>query len=609
MLDLPRLRAWILGVALCGLFFPSSAWAQTPSLGGDPQELVEISSPSPAALRAQLRVLGYDVDCLPRSEDSVFVVTSDAEHQQLVAAGFNLTLQSTAAPLSALLSGAEGLPLGYRDSATIQADLLALAAAHPGLVSLVNLAAVYGPGATVEGRGIWAAKISDNAAVDEDEPNILLACCHHSRGIDTPELAMETIEELLQNYSSDPEVNAWVNDNEIWVIPLVNPDGYAHVWNGNNLWRKNRKPLPGGEIGVDLNRNYAFGWAASCGGSQTPSSSTYRGPSAASEEEVQTMMAFLLDRRFAKVLDFHSAAQQVRRRYPCAAMPSAFDTLNTDEADRLAQASQGEQTAPSCCLGGDIHQEMFQNTASTFLIETHTQFQPPFASAQAEIAGHVLPLIREALRTRIPVVGHVVDAQSGLGVEAQISVVGEMWLNGETRRSDPVTGRFHLWLPAGSWTLDFSAPGLQGSAAVTVVSGATSVVNLSLAPSTGSFDLQMSTTGGASYDLQIELLNIPATFAVGYTLISFDTAQALGGGAFAGLSPDLMTLAAVASAPAATNPLHWTPPLLPGVFPLAALILGPGGVPPLGVGLDARGLVLDASLQFLDWTPVRRVIF
>ena len=57
-------------------------------------------------------------------------------------------------------------------------------------------------------------------------------------------------------------------------------------------WRKNRRRNAGGSYGVDLNRNYPFGWSFTCGGSTTETSSNYRGTQAASEPEVRTMIAF-----------------------------------------------------------------------------------------------------------------------------------------------------------------------------------------------------------------------------------------------------------------------------------------------------------------------------
>lgn len=75
--------------------------------------------------------------------------------------------------------------------------------------------------------------------------------------------------------------------------PFVNPDGFDFTWTDDRLWRKNRRNN-GNSYGVDLNRNYDDHWGGP-GASDVPSSDTYRGPSAASEPEVQALTAFFLE--------------------------------------------------------------------------------------------------------------------------------------------------------------------------------------------------------------------------------------------------------------------------------------------------------------------------
>ena len=69
----------------------------------------------------------------------------------------------------------------------------------------------------------------------------------------------------------------------MWFIPVVNPDGY--VFNeliepfGGGMHRKNRKDTNCGNgtmRGVDLNRNFSFGWGANnSGSSPDPCSDVY----------------------------------------------------------------------------------------------------------------------------------------------------------------------------------------------------------------------------------------------------------------------------------------------------------------------------------------------
>ncbi|RPI13267.1 MAG: T9SS C-terminal target domain-containing protein [Ignavibacteriae bacterium] len=154
-------------------------------------------------------------------------------------------------------------------------------------------------GTTYEGRKMWAVKISDNPDVNESaiEPAIYFDALHHAREPQSMASLMYYMYWLLENYNSNPEVAHLLNNREIFIIPVVNPDGYVRNQttnpNGGGSWRKNRTPY-GGYFGVDLNRNYSYKWGYdNIGSSGNPSSDTYRGPSAASEAETQAVQTLM----------------------------------------------------------------------------------------------------------------------------------------------------------------------------------------------------------------------------------------------------------------------------------------------------------------------------
>jgi predicted deacylase len=193
--------------------------------------------------------------------------------------------------------------------------------------------------------------ISDRVTEGEDEPAFLLVGAHHAREIVTPVIALYAVERLTQGYGTDPNITALIDEYEIWVAPVWNPDGYEHVFRTDNFWRKNRRVFsPGDGVGVDLNRNYPVGWDAVCGGGTATTSETYRGPEPASEAETQTMIAFGRDRRFAKVADLHSAAREVRYASGCLFHPflAFLSAWN-------APGVRADWKTLSCCGSGDIH--------------------------------------------------------------------------------------------------------------------------------------------------------------------------------------------------------------------------------------------------------------
>ena len=88
----------------------------------------------------------------------------------------------------------------------------------------------------------------------------------HAREWITPEMNRRLMHYLLDNYWRDRKVRKLVNERELWIVPVANPDGYDFTFEpGQRLWRKNLRDNNGdGEItpgdGVDLNRNFAYKW-------------------------------------------------------------------------------------------------------------------------------------------------------------------------------------------------------------------------------------------------------------------------------------------------------------------------------------------------------------
>ena len=162
-------------------------------------------------------------------------------------------------------------------------------------------------GTSVLGRPIYGLKISDNPAVDENEPEILFTALTHAREPEGMMTVMYFMYYLLENYGTDPEVTYLVNNREFYFIPAINVDGYEynHSTNpdGGGFWRKNRQS----PYGVDLNRNYGYEWGYdNIGSSPDQGNETYRGTSGFSEPETQAVRDFCNAHHFSAALNYHS---------------------------------------------------------------------------------------------------------------------------------------------------------------------------------------------------------------------------------------------------------------------------------------------------------------
>jgi carboxypeptidase T len=207
---------------------------------------------------------------------------------------------------------------GYHTYAETAADVAAVAAAKPAIVSRFSIGKSY------QGREIWAVKISDNVAVDENEPEVLYDGGHHADEHMGHEMTLKILHWLADGYGTDARITQIVNTREIWIVFMVNPDGVEYDIAGRKFhyWRKNRQPTPGSVyVGTDLNRNYDYRWGGGGRTSTNPQAITYRGPKAFSAPETRAMRDFLASRyvngrqQIRTHITFHEAGRLVMWPY------------------------------------------------------------------------------------------------------------------------------------------------------------------------------------------------------------------------------------------------------------------------------------------------------
>jgi carboxypeptidase T len=236
---------------------------------------------------------------------SVLVTASASDLRALRRAGFKITARATKSDFPAA-------DAGYHNYAEMNADISAVAAAHPDLVSVSTV------GTSFQGRDMPLIKVSDNVGVDEAEPEVLFTCHQHAREHLTVEMCLY----LLHTLAEDPDtrVRTMVNTREIWIVPDMNPDGgeYDIATGSYRSWRKNRQPNSGSSaVGTDLNRNWAYRWGCCGGSSGSTSSETYRGTAAESAPEVKVVADFVRSRVVGGVqqiktnIDFHTYSELV----------------------------------------------------------------------------------------------------------------------------------------------------------------------------------------------------------------------------------------------------------------------------------------------------------
>ena len=209
----------------------------------------------------------------------------------LLAAGLAIGLTAQGAtPTRAAEPDFPAYDSGYHNWTEMVAQIMQAQADYPDIVKVFSI------GKSFQGRDIWMAKISDNVATDENEPEILIDALHHAREHLTTEQALALLGWLTKDYGTDPEVTRLVDTREIYIVFALNPDGMRYDLTGNpfRAWRKNLQTTANGTpIYTDLNRNYAYMWACCGGSSANRGAETYHGPNAWSAPETRALRNFV----------------------------------------------------------------------------------------------------------------------------------------------------------------------------------------------------------------------------------------------------------------------------------------------------------------------------
>ena len=284
--------------------------------GRDTYQSIRLYDPSPSNIEV-VASLGIPLDHVGGKRGVYLDLTCKYQSQQLIAKG--LEIEVLISDLTSFYKErnrpavSRNFPLGsmqgnytWDELNTRFDELLAL---YPNIISERLVI-----GQSIEGRDIWAFKVSDNPNTNEDEPEVLYTSLIHAREPLSMMNLFYFVQKMGEGYNSDEELTYLVNNREMWFIPVVNPDGY--VFNeliepfGGGMHRKNRKNTNCGNgtmRGVDLNRNFGYEWGANnTGSSPDPCSDVYRGESAFSEPETQAVRDFILDHDFKNVLHYHS---------------------------------------------------------------------------------------------------------------------------------------------------------------------------------------------------------------------------------------------------------------------------------------------------------------
>jgi hypothetical protein len=201
----------------------------------------------------------------------------------------------------------------------------------------------------------YCLKVSDNPGLDEREPQVFINGAIHAREPMTTHTCVTFAALLCQGYNRDSAITWLVNNREIFIVPVQNPDGYVYNSDSGGTsanWRKTRHVIQSPSVGIDLNRNYGYKWAYdNVNSSPNPSSEVYRGPSRFSEPESDNFRALQAAHRFRTEMDFHTYGRSNMYPWGYAAVTPPDAAVLQEMGDSLAHYN-GYSTAQASGVNG-----------------------------------------------------------------------------------------------------------------------------------------------------------------------------------------------------------------------------------------------------------------
>ncbi|SDF95206.1 Zinc carboxypeptidase [Lentzea fradiae] len=266
-----------------------------PAPAGGQEETYVLRVPAPLGDSAQ-RLLGLGYDVLEqRDGDDLFVLGDRTTEDRLRGDGYRSAVESVLPPprREPRALADQTYYGGYRTITAQLAHLDQVAAAHPDLATVVD----YGDSwLKTRGKGGYDLKAICITRIGPGDceltptapkPRLFVMGQLHAREITSGDMAWRFVDDLVGS-----DLTAMLDEVEVWVVPIANPDGVEIVESGGDtpvLHRKNANgTCTSGSKGVDLNRNAGSHWGE-VGSSADRCSEIYRGVRADSEVEVRAL--------------------------------------------------------------------------------------------------------------------------------------------------------------------------------------------------------------------------------------------------------------------------------------------------------------------------------
>ncbi len=402
----------------------------------------------------------------------------------------------------------------YADYVTMMNEF---ATNNPSLCKVENI------GATGEGdKSLLFVKLSDNVNNNEQEPRVMYTSSMHGDEIAGYPMMLNLIDYILGAYNdtSHPkhaEIKNLLDNNEVWINPLANPDGtFRNSANNTSVANATR----GNANNVDLNRNY-------------PDPDDGANPDGnAHQTETLAFMAFAESKHFVLSANFHGGIELIN--YPwdtyAGAHPDQDYFIHVSEEYRdLCQANSPNGYFDALnngitngyawyeVQGGRQDYQIYNHKGREVTVELSNAKTPPANQLVNYWNYNRDALIAFLNQVNYGVRGVVTDAVTNQPIEAKVTIIGkesyESWVPTELPEGD-----YYRPVKAGTYNILYEAECYETLTltGVSIADYATVVKDVQLTPIGGvaptglsasniqavTATLNWQATAGATYDVR-----------------------------------------------------------------------------------------------------------
>jgi hypothetical protein len=321
-----------------------------------------------------------------------------------------------------------------------------------------NLCEIYTLGTlSPSGRKILFAHITSNVATPAAKPEVMYTSSIHGDEVTGYVLMLRLINTLLSQYGTDTRLTAMVNNLDIWINPLANPDG-TYAGGNTSVSGATR----GNHNGVDMNRNFR---------------DPVTGYPSTQEAEVTLFQNFALSHHFIQSANFHGGAEVAN--YPWDVWTSSEHThpdnawflteskAYADAAHAVSASYMTDVTASGYTEGGDwyVVNGGRQDFMTYFAHGREVTFEisatkTPTASTLPTYWSYNFESLYTYLERAYYGIRGTVTSTTGTGISATITVSSHDAYNSEII-ADPTFGDYYRMIAPGTYTLVYTATGYQ----------------------------------------------------------------------------------------------------------------------------------------------------